>query len=359
MKPFASYAAATMFIAAGLASAVLPARAGEMAYIPLGSDNKLALVDVGTDKVVGTIEGLPAVHGLAGTPDGRLLIAGSYKGRERDSTAPAKPSGVAADEHAAHHATSASPLGSKSSEISTLTIIKTADRSVTRRIDVPGAVHHVAVSSDGRLAVVTHPSEDSISAIDLTSYEVVANLSTGPLPNYAAFSPDGKSVYVSNAGNGTVSTVDVERWIVSWNTPVGATPEHVVLSDDGKTLYVNNVDDGTVSVIDTAERKVARTIPIGKTLHGIDLSDDGKTLFVVALGDEQLTAVDLATGKSREISLKPAPYHLAAIRRSSKLYVSSADKPKLWVLDQKSLKVTGEIPIGGKGHQLVHVVGGS
>lgn len=357
MRAFARYATAAVFLAAGFVTATLPALAGKIAYVPLGSENRLVVVDVSTDKVVGQIEGLPGVHGLAGTPDGRFLVAGSYEGRESDSKAPAKPSGMAADEHAAHHKPSASVPGVKSSEISTLTVIKTADGSIVRRIDVPGAVHHVAVSPDGRFAVVTHPNEDRISAVDLKSFVVVANFSTGPFPNYAAFSPDGKSFYVSNAGNNTVSSVDVARWIVQWNAIVGASPEHVVLSKDGNRLFVNNVDDGTVSVVDVAKRKSVKTIPAGETLHGIDLSEDGKTLFVAARGDDKLVAIDLDTDQSHRLALSPTPYHLTVLRGTGKLYVSSSDEPKMWVVDQKTLKVTGEIPIGGKGHQIVQSAG--
>ena len=139
---------------------------------------------------------------------------------------------------------------------------------------------------------------------------------------------------------------------------VGSSPEHVVLSGDGATLYVNNIDDGTVSVIDVKSRNVVKTIPVGSTLHGIDLSEDGGTHFVAVLGEDRIVGIDLATGDYRTAPLAPAPYHLAAIRGSGKLYVSSSTEPKVWVVDQKALSVLREIPIGGKGHQMVQGTGG-
>ncbi len=348
----------TSIISTALALALLampaaPASADDVVYIPLGSDGKLVVVDTHQDRIVGQIGDLPAVHGLAGTPDGKFLIAGSFDERAAGGDAPAKPTGISEDEHEAHH--SAPPAGSKKADamVSTVSIVQTADGSVVRRIDVPGAVHHVAVSPDGRFAVVTHPNEGAISAIDLNSYEVVATVATGPLPNYAAFSPDSGQLYVSNAGNDSVSAVDTARWIVNWNTVVGSSPEHVVLSKDGATLYVNNVDDGTVSVLAIDGQKVGKTIPVGSTIHGLDLSDDGKTLYVAALGDDKLISVDLATDTQGSAVLTPDPYHLATIRGTGKLYVSSASESKVWVVDQQTLKVLGEIPVGGKGHQMV------
>jgi YVTN family beta-propeller protein len=130
------------------------------------------------------------------------------------------------------------------------------------------------------------------------------------------------------------------------------------LSKDGATLYVNNVDDGTVSVLAVDGQKVEKTIPVGSTIHGLDLSDDGKTLFVAGRGDDKLTSVDLATDSQRSAVLAPDPYHLAAIRGAGKLYVSSAGEPKVWVIDQQTLKVIGEIAVGGKGHQMVQGASG-
>jgi YVTN family beta-propeller protein len=348
------YALVSIGIAAVIvAGSAHAATAGEFVYIPLGSAGEVAIVDVEQGKVVGKIQDLPAVHGLAGTPDGRFLVAGSYDERVPGGEVPAKPSTVSEDEHAAHHGGSNTSVERTGSVISTLSIVDTASQSVIRRIDVPGAVHHVAISPDSRLAVVTHPNEGTISAVDLQTYDVMASVATGPLPNYAAFSPDGGQIYVSNAGNNTVSAIDSKRWFVLWNTVVGGSPEHVVLSEDGSTLYINNVDDGTVSIITPADRKVERTIQIGTVLHGIDLSDDGRTLFVGALGDDKVVAYDLATGTYRSVRLAPAPYHLATVRSANKIYVSSADEPKVWVLDPETLAVLGEIPIGGKGHQMV------
>jgi len=351
---------ATWSLIGAIAIGAQPVRADSFAYIPLGGENAAIIVDTARDSVTGRIGGLPAAHGLAMTPGGEFLVAGSYAIREPDAAAPAKPAGVSDDEHAAHHAPTANkaPMAqapakeAKKGGVSTVSVVRIGDKQIVRRIDVPGAVHHVAVSPDGRFAVVTHPDEDSISAIDLRSYRVVATVNTGSVPNYAAFARDGGTLYVSNAGAATVSVVDVGRWTVKGHIAVGDAPEHVVLAPDGDTLYVNNVNDGTVSVVSLGQGKPVRTIPVGSVPHGLDVSEDGKTLFVTAMGDDKVVAVTVATGNQRGITLAPAPYHLAVIRGTGKLYVSSADKPKAWVIDQRDLRVLGEIAIGGKGHQL-------
>ena len=57
----------------------------------------------------------------------------------------------------------------------------------------------------------------------------------------------------------------------------------------------------------------------------------------------------------RSIALGPSPYHLTTVGGTGKLYVSSAEEPKIWVVDQQSLRTLGEIPIRGVGHQMAVV----
>lgn len=336
------------------ASTALAATASEV-YIPLGSDNSIVIVDPHTNKVIGKIGKIPNAHGLAATPDGLTLIAGSYNERSVDAPAPDKPPAVTEEEHASHHAKPAKQSTNKSKTLSSLTLIRVKERSIVRRIDVPGAVHHVTVSPTGAYAIVTHPNQDAVSVIDLTTYKVAATIPTGPLPNYAVFGPDGKHAFVSNAGNNTISNIDIAKRIVLRNIPVGESPEHLVLSKDGARLYVNNINEGTVSEIDTKAGRVSKIHRVGSTLHGIDLSDDEKTLYVASLGDEKVVSINLTSGKLVAVKLSPTPYHLAAIRGLGKIFVSSVDKPIIWVLDQKSLKTVGQIEIGGKGHQMVQI----
>ena len=343
----------TLFLLAAFAAGVSPALAGTTVYVPLGSAGEVLVIDAGTDTIAGTIAGTEAAHGLAGIAGGKYLVAGSLEEASPDSSAvPAKPEGVSEDAHRAHHANPAAPTAAKPASVSFVSVIRAADGTIVRRIAVPGAVHHAALSPDGRFAVVTHPDGGGVSIIDLSTFEVIKTVQTGPMPNYVVVSADGKRLYVSNAGNGTISEIDSQRWIVRRNFVAGDSPEHVVLSADGTTLYVNNANAGTVSVIPVERGEVVKTYAVGGELHGIDLSEDGKILFVSGTGENKLVAIDLAGGTMRSVLLGPSPYHLATVHGTGKLYVSSAEEPKIWVIDQHSLAVRKEIPIRGEGHQM-------
>lgn len=97
--------------------------------------------------------------------------------------------------------------------------------------------------------------------------------------------------------------------------------------------------------------EVARTFEIGGLLHGIDLANDGATLFVSAREADQVVGIDLRSEVMERRSLGPQPYHLTA--EGDRIYVTSAEAPKLWVLDAGSLEVVREIPLQDIGHQVV------
>ncbi|NDW44540.1 YncE family protein [Ruegeria sp. PrR005] len=329
------------------------AQAG-VVYIPEGSAGSVLMVESETGQPIGRIAGVEAVHGLAGAPGTPYLVAGSFTEIDPESAAQtAKPEGVSQADHNAHHAKPAQAAMPTDKGLSLLTVLDAKTGDVVRRIEVPGAVHHTAVSPDGRWALATHPSGDGVSLIDLTTLDYAGFIATGPMPNYVSFSPDSSRAYVSNTGNGTLSELDLDSRILSRNLLAGEGPEHFALSRDGATAFVADAEAGTVLRLDIASGAETATYGFGAELHGLDLSDGEDTLFVAVKGADQVAAVDLASGAVRLQALAPAPYHLTVADGSEALFVSSREEPKVWVVNQASLQVTSEIGVESEGHQMV------
>ena len=322
-------------------------------FIPEGSADAIRIVDGVSGAVLARVTGTEAVHGLAGAPTSPYLVAGSYAETDVENIEAARPQAVSVDEHAAHHAKPTKKLGPNNAGISLLSVIEASSGEIIRRVEVPGAVHHTAVSPDGRFAVATHPSEDGISVVDLSSFEVVAWVTTGPMPNYAVFGNDPTLVYVSNAGNGTISEVNLTRGIVRRNLVAGEAPEHLVMDPGGNRLFAADADAGEIIELSLSDGAETRRFEIGGEVHGLDLSEDGGRLFVAAKETDQLAAVDLISGEVTFVALAPAPYHLTTIPGTGNLFVSSRDVAKIWIVDAETLSATSEVPIEGEGHQMV------
>ncbi len=323
-------------------------------FVPEGSANSILMVNAVTGAMINRIEGLEAVHGLAGAPGVPVLVAGSYAEIDREDIADtASPEGVSADEHAGHHAATAKPMGPAGAGLSLLSILDAETGEILRRIEVPGAVHHTAVSPDGRFAVATHPSGDGISVIDLETFTMTAWIPTGSMPNYAVFGADSGTVYVSNAGNGTVSEVDLARGIVRRNLAVGLAPEHLVLDSESGTLYVADSDAGAVFELVLESGETRRSFQIGGEIHGMDLTDDRKKLIVAGRGEDKLAMIELAGNTVTTVPLAPEPYHLTIVPGTGRLFVSSRAEPKIWIVDASELTMIGEFAVKSEGHQMV------
>jgi len=308
------------------------ADAAPTVYIPLGTANKVIAVDAATDRITAQYTGVENPHGLVATPDGEYLVAGSL------NETPV-PNGA-----------------SPETPNSKLFLVHPAHGHVMLTIPVAGWTHHQAITPDGRYVISTHATRGRVSVLDLRTNKIVQTIPTGPAPYYTLITRDGQRAFVSNSGNGTISEIDLATWKVRRTLSAGAMPEHMVFSRDEKTIYVSNPNVGTVSAVSVAAGKVTKTFPVGSHAHGLDISDDGETLFASSKTEDKLVAIDIATGKERALKLSPAPYHLNAIHGAGKVYVSSSKKPIIWVVDQKSFKLLGEIKLpGGEGHQMAIV----
>jgi len=316
----------------GLLISVLatPALAKPLVYVAAGSANKIIVIDPATDKVVGSFDGIDNPHSIVSTPDGEYVISGSLKEKKIEGD-PAKP------------------------PQSTIYLVHPGHGHVMLTMAAEGMIHHQAITPDGRYVISTHPTRGNISVADLQQNKVVRTVKTGKAPNYGLVSKNGKTVFVSNSGDGTLSAIDVETWTVNRTLDAGPGPEHMALSIDGETIFVTNPGAGLISAVGVVSGTVTRTYHLGGKLHGLAISDDGTTLFVSSRSENKLIALDHKTDTRRVLPLSPAPYHLENIEGTGKIYVSSSKLPKLWVVDQKSVKLVGEIEISGEGHQMTVV----
>ncbi len=344
----------TRKVLAGLSLIILvgTANAEDVVYVSLGTTGKVQIIDPAQDRVVGVLEPVPDVHGLAVTPNGKFIVAGSLS---EQNWLPSENSDVRPGQRSVQYAATIRQPMELRQKVSFLTIARTEDGAIIRRIRVPGAVRHVAITPNGRFAIATHPYSNSISIVDLQKLKRLNTIRTGTHPNYVAIGPKGKWAYVSNTESNSISEIDLEGWQIRREFLTQDGPEHIVLSADGNTLYVSHSRAGTVSEVAVRSGLVAATHEIGQALHGIDLSYDEKTLFIAAERQKKILSIDLKTGRVRSNSLPSTPYHVSTIKRAGKVYISSATDPVVWVLRQDSLELLRTIRIGGIGHQMIFV----
>ena len=323
---------------------------GRRAFVPMGATDSVGIIDLNSHQALPPITGTVNTHGSALTPDGHYLVAGSLTAHDSEEPI-SRPEGVTEDEHAAHHGGEAT-AAPEDANTGRIYVVDTAKSAITRTVEVPGPVHHVLVTPDGRFAVSTHPMGGGISVVDLESGQLVETLATGPAPNYVVATDDGQSLLVSNTGNGTVSEVDTRHWFVKRNLRVGGGPEHMELYPDNERVYVNDGASGEVAVLGLSRGEVLARYDVGPQPHGVGLSTDGQILYATSEGGNQVVRIELASGTRDSMPLAPAPYHLAVSPVDGSLLITSRAEARLWVLDPGSLEIIDDVSLDGIGHQI-------
>jgi DNA-binding beta-propeller fold protein YncE len=195
-------------------------------------------------------------------------------------------------------------------------VIETATRTVLKPIPLGALGQYIAISPDGQVAYVTAVGDSEVLVIDPETARLVDSFPVGPELTEVAFSPDGTYAYVGT-GSEDVVRVDVgTQEVVGAPIAVGGTARSIAFSPDGETAYV--VVDGIkgVKVIDTALGEVVKTIPTAEVPGRVAVSPDGKRFYIStetpgALSTAE-TANDTIVGKSipvpagvREFAIAP------------------------------------------------------
>jgi len=178
---------------------------------------------------------------------------------------------------------------------------------------------HIALSPNGKLAIVSNYAGGMVSVIPL-SVQADSGVQTIRLPavkkssprqddshpHSAIFSVDGKMVYVADLGTDRIMAFQVDETNQKlapasspfFELPEGSGPRHISLSADGKVLYALCELNNTIAVLDISSPvdihllQSISTLPAdfqGKS-YGADihLSKDGKMLYASNRGHNSI-----------------------------------------------------------------------
>lgn len=248
--------------------------------------------------------------------------------------------------------------------------------------------------------IVANKAEATVSLIDLGSGQVVATLPTGVGPHEVAVSPDGRRAVVADYGTGqapgsTLTVIDVpEARVVTtldlgeyrrphgvvWHAPdrlyvtaearkalvevdpavgagdsavrrafdTGQEVSHMVaVAPDGSRAYVANIGSGTVTAIDLDAGEKLGDVETGAGAEGIAVGTDGKRVWVTNRAADTVSAVDTA---SLEVvaTVEPGSFPIRAeVTPDGRwVLVSNARSGTISVIDAESAEVTRTVELG-------------
>jgi len=243
---------------------------------------------------------------------------------------------------------------------STASIIDVASGRMLATLPTGNGPHEVAVSSDGRTAVVTDysgPPRRTLTVIDVPGLKVVKTIDLGAytMPHGIVFLPRGGDslVVVTSEQTGNIIVVNLRSGaIVNAIATNGQTPHMVGVTGDGARAYTGNMRSNTVSEMDLRTGLFTRSWDVPTTPEGINVTPDGKEVWVGSNVTGKVTVIDPVTGTHTTAAEGVQfPYRMAFTPDQKTTIIPDARGEEVRFIDRATKKELGRIAMPGAGPQ--------
>ncbi len=180
----------------------------------------------------------------------------------------------------------------------TLTVIEMPQGEAVGTIDLGKHTrpHGLVFLPDSRHLLVTTEGTKSVLKVDVYLGTVVQRIPTGQrVSHMLAYHPSGQRAFVSNLGSASVSLLDIKNGDLLAFKGSGAGAEGIALSGDGRNLWVTNREEGSVSLFDGQHLTLRDKVEVAGFPIRAELTPDDRFLLVISAKSATLTVIDNQT----------------------------------------------------------------
>ena len=186
----------------------------------------------------------------------------------------------------------------------TATIFDALDGSVLATVPTGSAPHEIAVSQDGRTAVITNygvrgAPGNTLTVVNLLTLDIARTVDLGiyERPHGIAFVDGDSLVAITSEVKQVVVIVNVHDGLIARTIPTGQRASHMLaVGSNGRRVFTTNIVDGTVTVIDPIAGHAEKVVEVAPMVEGIASSPDGATLWVGSNARKTVSVVDVESG---------------------------------------------------------------
>ncbi|HET9300304.1 MAG TPA: cytochrome D1 domain-containing protein [Candidatus Polarisedimenticolaceae bacterium] len=241
---------------------------------------------------------------------------------------------------------------------SSLTVLDLPGRKVARTIELTGYArpHGLTFLPGGKSVAVTVEQQKAVLVVDLEKGAVSDTVETGKDGSHmVVLAPDGKRAYVANVGSGSLSVLDMDAKKAVGHVKTAAGAEGLDVSPDGKEVWVANNKANSISIVDAARLEVRKTLPCPAFPLRVKFLQGGKQVLVSATMSGEMVLLDRAEGREiKRLRLaesasaeNPVPIGILVHPAGKLAYVALAQAGRVAVLDLEKVELVGEIAVGG------------
>lgn len=203
--------------------------------------------------------------------------------------------------------------------------------------------------------IVGNKAEHTVSFIDLESGSEVARRQTGTAPHEIAVSPDGRfAVVVSYRAQGYVGNslhvfdVATARKLKVIDLGDHRAPHGLKWIPNSQRVIATTEASADVVVVDVAAGKVVGSVATGDGTHMVALSPDSSRAYAASIGGGNFSVIDLASmTKLDEISAGSGTEAIAVRPGGKEIWVGANDTRAVMIFDAAELQLSAQIKTAG------------
>lgn len=186
--------------------------------------------------------------------------------------------------------------GTRDEPGSSLTVIDVGTAKVVKTIDLGDSTHpHGIVWFSDEVALVTAEDLQALLRVNIESGEIEQKISTGAeISHMVTVARNHGLAFVSNIGSGSVTVIDLALGILVAEVPTGEGAEGIAVTPDGRQVWVTNRAANTVSVLNATGRHVIAQIEAGEFPIRAEATADSRFVLVTNAKGNDLSVFSTA-----------------------------------------------------------------
>ena len=238
-----------------------------------------------------------------------------------------------------------------------VTIIDALSLQEIKSIRIDQEPHGILIPTGTHKVYVSHCRTSSVCILDGKTLARIGSINVGDGPWKMAMMPDGVHVIVLNGYQSigyddTASVIDSSIDEEVGRIPLGGGPRDLVVDSLHEKIYVPNLGSNTLSIIDLPTYAFREERVLGIWINTAAV--DSETGYLVAASiSGSVAKVHPGLCSYQTTFLGGGISGLEINQETGQIYATDPYGPSLWILDEESLEVQDEIPVGRVPGQIV------
>jgi DNA-binding beta-propeller fold protein YncE len=246
----------------------------------------------------------------------------------------------------------------------TASFIDVASDRIVATVPTGQGPHEIAITRDGRTAVVTDyggggAGGASLTVIDVPARRVARTIDLGEYrrPHGIAFLPGDTLVAVTSEQSRNVVIVHPASGQIRRAIPTGHDGSHMLaFGARAERIYTGDIGSNTVSELDVASGAYRRSFAVPPQPEAIGMPADGREVWVGSNAEGKVSVVDPSSGAVRTAAEGFGwPYRIVFTPDDRTVLLPDLRNHELRILDRATHRELARLPFAGAGPQGITV----